>query len=283
MELVKLYADPNYTGLSQTFGVTTLKDVDISRKASSIQVAAFTRVVLYTKDDYGNLGKSLMLDGPINIPDLTNRGFDDNIQSIAVIHNAPPIETRVACCSSNASNAGSCGVYSGNSAECVATMKLFCNAYPERQECKEWCKNNSEFCDASVMQYCEKNPNDPYCSCINSPANKLGLANPKCVDAKCIRGGYLTTNMIKTPCPTIINCEVRNTLVNQGVALATSFSTSQNCSDKPQSELDGGGAPDNTMMIILFVVVVMIAVFLKFSTVSMQKSETYASVSASNV
>lgn len=86
-----------------------------------------------------------------------------------------------------------------------------------------------EICDRAVLSYCELNPNDQYCSCIKSIAAVKGVINPKCVDAACLRTGYLTTNMQSTQCPTVINCEINATLVNSGMSVYTSIPIEQNC------------------------------------------------------
>jgi hypothetical protein len=116
------------------------------------------------------------------------------------------------------------------------TVRLYCLANLDKEECREWCSYNKIACDDAVSNWCATNINDPYCSCINSPLTdaKFGI-NPACNDRKCIDTGYITTNMEITNCPDVTNCEIQSQLLNSGVSLA-GVTINQECGKKEDSQ-----------------------------------------------
>lgn len=118
-------------------------------------------------------------------------------------------------------------------------VKEFCTnpANIDQEFCKIWCNRQKDgTCDSAVTEFCKKNKNHPYCSCINSKlAGRDYNINPKCFDADCLKTGYLTKTMDQTPCPNIVDCAMNIKLANSGVNLAN-FQYNQNCSSST-----GGG------------------------------------------
>jgi hypothetical protein len=104
------------------------------------------------------------------------------------------------------------------------------------------------------------------------------VANPLCVDSKCIATGYATTNMKNTTCPTVIDCSVKATLENSGISIGQSIPIRQNCGDSGTTETTETGVlsslanqfqdgltnlfGDSKMTIVLiFILIVIIAIF----------------------
>ena len=120
------------------------------------------------------------------------------------------------------------------SSNAISYMSNYCSQQKNvgSAECKIWCKQYPQFCDAAVANYCVTNPGDPYCSCINSPAK--GIA--KCVDSTCLTSGYIPTNMANTACPDVVTCTVQANMANAGRSLSQTIPIEQNCG--------GGGSVD---------------------------------------
>ena len=95
--------------------------------------------------------------------------------------------------------------------------------------CQAWCRENTTKCDSAVIAYCDLNPDDAYCACLKSPANTKGIINPRCVDRKCLTTGYMTTGMLQTQCPSMVDCSIQATLNNSGVILSNQIPIQQNC------------------------------------------------------
>jgi hypothetical protein len=120
-----------------------------------------------------------------------------------------------------------CNGISPGSADATMFMADYCGrpTNSPTAECKIWCKQYPQYCDAAVTEYCIVNPADPYCSCITSPAQ--GIA--KCVDNTCLTSGYVPTNMFNVKCPDVVNCTVQAALANAGRAISQSIPIQQNC------------------------------------------------------
>lgn len=228
---VILYKDPNYGGTSVIVGVGRVADIadatGLPRNSlSSLKVAPFTKVTLFSERNLG--GNYVSIEGPAEIPDLRRYadGFNDKTESIVVEHLPPTKDAVVKCCTNNTDPAA-CGPYTAGSSLCDAAIASSCENTMGSSFCQSWCRDHPELCDKQVIAYCAKNPRDPYCACILSKAT--GVANPKCVDDKCVRFGYMTTNMQRTPCPTVIDCSIQATLINNGVSLSTVVPIEQNC------------------------------------------------------
>lgn len=127
-----------------------------------------------------------------------------------------------------------------------ATVQDYCTANIGDPRCRDWCSNlaaaGDGTCDNAVRAWCELNPADKYCACIKSPLQnpKLGI-NPKCNDAKCLAGGYLTQNMKMTACPDITDCSILIPMSNSGVQLA-GVNVTQTCGNKPTVSTGGVGS-----------------------------------------
>lgn len=270
---VILYKDRNYAGTAVELKVgDRFEDIAAATgmprgAVSSIRVAPFVAVTLWSDRVYG--GKSMRIAGPIDIPDLGRYagGFNDKTASVIVESTATDAQL-LKCCKTP--GATGCGDYTYGSPACSRIVGDHCVKNVGDSFCQQWCRNNTEKCDAAVIAWCEKNPGDPYCSCIKSKAGKI--ANPKCVDAKCVRYGYLTTNMERTACPNVIDCSVRAKLINSGVSLATVVPIEQNCggdantSTKVTSSGTGSGvtaapgiSPVVLVMALIFIIIITVA------------------------
>lgn len=258
-----LYKGRNYSDTAVKLGPGRYEDIATASgmprgAVSSIKVAAFTAVTLYSERVFG--GKSIRIQGPDEIPDLSrySTGFDDKTASVIVESTATPA-TLLRCCTTPGMD--KCGDYVAGSPMCEKIVGDHCVANIGSPYCQQWCRKNTERCDSAVIAWCAKNPNDPYCTCINSKAGKI--ANPKCVDAKCIRTGYMTTGMERTACPDIIDCSIRAKLINNGVSLATIVPIQQNCGGTSDTQVTTSqdippattASPSMTILILLFFVV----------------------------
>lgn len=233
---VYICQDPNFTGTCAGLDYGSYYSVHNTTgvgndSITAIRVKPFTKVTVYKDANY--TGDQTTIIGPKEIPDLRNYagGFNDEISSIQVVRQDPDISFQAACCSGEQTG-DQCGEYQPGTATCTASMAKYCSYSNNISDpkCKRFCSDNSAACDSAVIAYCSTHAGDPYCSCINSKANdpRYGV-NPLCIDSACIATGYATTNMKRTPCPTVINCDVKNTLVNSGVVVSQSIPVTQNC------------------------------------------------------
>ncbi len=231
-----VYADENYNGI--TLGLVvgvypSVRNIGIPNDSiTSLRVAAFTKVVLYADDNFA--GTSITLLGPIDIPNLKYYagGFNDATSSISVTALPPTLDFQAGCCRGT-NDAGQCGKYVPGSAACNTTLSQYCSTNMGTAACQQYCRANSAVCDSYVASYCDKNPTDPYCACIKSPAQVKNIYNPKCADSKCLNTGYLTTAMQNSNCPSIVDCSIKTSLENNGVLLSYSVPVQQNCGGNP--------------------------------------------------
>jgi hypothetical protein len=245
-----LYDDENYGGTQWPLNyayIAQLSSAGIPNDAiSSIKVAPFTTVILYSDSSFG--GTSKIIHGPANIPklgDFSDSGgnWDDRTSSLKVLRTLPTPTELITCCSGSAagSTGSTCGQYVAGSSACTSAMLGYCVGvdalgaavgpnHLDQPPCQSWCKQNPTLCDTAVLSYCRgAGSSTPFCSCINSPATTRGLINPKCVDATCIEQGYLTANMMQSNCPNVVNCSIKTDLTNYGVSLAPYVPVEQNC------------------------------------------------------
>lgn len=193
----------------------------------SAKIAAFTKVVFFSEESFG--GKQLAVMGPANIPDLSV-SLGRGAASMIVTRVEPTTDTVRACCFGQSAPA-TCGEYTPGGNSCAGALAKYC-ANPASlgdQNCRTWCANNPTVCDSAVIQYCGMHPTDVFCGCITSQAAVRGIVNPKCVDRKCLNGGYLTAAMQSGACPSIISCDIKLNLMNSGVELGSSIPIQQNC------------------------------------------------------
>lgn len=274
---VQIWSEGSYAGQQLSLDYGTYPDVSkvgfFHDIASSIKVAPFTRVVMYTD---GLSGQSMTIDGPAEIAYLgTYRtGFNDVLSSLIVTKLQPTIQEQLDCCN-GVTSSFKCGSYQPGTITCNTTYAQYCTnpANTGSEFCKSWCMKNPSICDQAVINYCELNPTDQYCSCIKSPANEKGIINPKCVDLQCLKSGYLTTNMQSTNCPSIIDCNVNVALANSGVQLSSMIPIQQNCGDGtktttvtspiPQPNQQSQSADSSSNMIyilIMFLIILFVAI-----------------------
>lgn len=234
---------------------------------SSLTVAPFTKVIIYQNFNFS--GRSVEFIGPRTVNKLTDYSMNDKVSSIKVIRMDPPSDQILNCCNNKDSTWEKCGEYSSlfayhqycpadltraccNDAEfrsgvgakickdifdkgdpaskCPGLYKYHCcDKLGDDPKCQNWFRENPTVCDRAANFYCGENPDDPICSCINSPARSVGVANPLCVDQKCLNTGYVTANMRNTPCPPMVNCDTQTALKNAGVVLSDNTTIVQNC------------------------------------------------------
>jgi hypothetical protein len=104
--------------------------------------------------------------------------------------------------------------YCPASTKCAEYMQSLCSTrFADEGPCKTWCTNRPGQCDAGAIDYCSRNPADPFCACLRSPLAAQGpnaVALPSCFDGKCIAVGYKTAPMLSTNCPSVcqqaLNC-----------------------------------------------------------------------------
>lgn len=296
-----IYQDDNYRGTSASLqygdyysvrNTTGLSNDSIT----SVRVKPFTRVILY--DDAYYSGRSLVVDGPKDIPNLKNYAGDmnDTISSIRVIRMEPSLNAKVNCCTGV--SGGNCGEFVPGSARCSSVMAEYCSNPTNigTNICKTWCRDNTTVCDSAVIAWCASHPSDPYCTCINSKATGI---NPTCVDKACIETGYATTNMKTIKCPDQINCTVKNELYNNGVSVFTQIPIEQDCgggsptgntaNDSVSTGAGIGGLLEgvqnwatalmpNTLLLIVFIMFVFIAIYLAITGFMGEKAGAWSRV-----
>lgn len=83
----------------------------------------------------------------------------------------------------------------------AATGRLCKGSNLDKPLCRELCQKYGT-CDESVKAYCtlEKNKYDPYCSCVNIPADSQ---IPRCMDPVCSSLGYQPYNIRNQTCPNL--------------------------------------------------------------------------------
>jgi hypothetical protein len=257
---------------------------------SSVKIAPFTRVILYT--DTGLRGQQLVLDGPAQIPDLarvTDSGgnWDDRTSSLAVI-STPPTPQQISSCCLGTATSYDCGQYVAGSQVCTEALRGYCTGTnsvggkvgaPNMNlpTCQSWCKLNPTICDSAAIDYCSTpqgsitqlggpgGSGTAFCSCLNSPAVSKNIINPKCADRKCIDTGYLTTNMQQANCPNIIDCSIQANLANSGVEIARSVAIDQSCGNAPgatTTSTTNTPTPTNTTSPNTVTILVFLAVFI---------------------
>ncbi len=194
---------------------------------SSMVIAPFTKVTLF--EDNGFLGANIAFTGPRSIPRLGDLGWEDRVSSLKIVRVEPTDTQKMNCCQ-GITPAYQCGEYAPGSATCSTATAAYCNASRLGEAyCQSWCKQNPAQCDTAAAAYCEANPSVPFCSCLKSPAAIKNIANPKCVDKTCLESGYLSSAMLATNCPAVVDCSISTALANSGVVLANNTSIQQNC------------------------------------------------------
>ena len=132
---------------------------------------------------------------------------------------------------------------------------------------------NPAVCDQHMIQFCTNNPDSSYCTCLTSPIKQF---NPLCVDGECLKGGYVTQNMTKLPCPNVIDCTTQILLGEAGRDISLGQNQIiQNCGRPPSDDTNGGNdippippAPPasnpvlnqtTTILVLIFLLVLFIA------------------------
>lgn len=243
---VVLWIDANFLNGQAVAGYGNYSSMTLlnmpNGKLSSIKIAPFTKVRLYSQQNF--LGDMLELVGATMVANLTTLGFNDKTNSLQVIYVPPTLAEQVACC--RGQSTGQCGAWVAGSQACDNTFLQYCagttNGVSNMDApCKAWASQNTAIADPLVINYCKSHPTDPFCYCINSPAQSKQIMNPKCIDANCIKYGYQTTSMQQAPCPNIITCNMQVDLANAGTQLGNSIQLEQGCGNNGTTT--GGGAP----------------------------------------
>lgn len=225
------YTDVDYGGAAYSPGFGSFATVgQYGDKFRSLQISPFVTVTIYRDSNFG--GSNITLTGPQQIRDIYDydRTYNRSISSLSVKDTGPSRDTIVGCCSGD-SSAG-CYSYVPGSAACSGAMVKACSAANMNDPaCQSWCRSNPGKCDAAMLTYCKNNPSDPICACINSKALDL-IGNPACIDRACTLSGYMTSNMLKVPCPDVISCTIQANLANSGVSALNTTKFEQNCGQK---------------------------------------------------
>lgn len=130
------------------------------------------KMILFASNDFSSegfisIGTSMMLinKGRTNFGntvDSFNGSWD--FSRFQLISPPQDIELTIANCKSNLTNA--------NSESCTNIMKQQCTANDIKSTsggvCSSWCNSNPELCDVIKVRYCQTNPDDTFCDCINS-------------------------------------------------------------------------------------------------------------------
>lgn len=224
---LQVWDGPNFTGNTVTFAYGLYPDVSKAGVAldsiQSVRVGAFTQVQLFRSLGFAGYFTTIM--GTQNIPDLNvfESGAGSSTRSIQVTRVVATNQTIMNCCA-GVNPADRCGEYTPGSGSCAGKLSSYCRGTNTMlPECKDYCAANPMECDESMMMYCGGKPTDPACSCLTSPAARLGL-NPYCTDAKCQATGYAPASMKAKSCATA-DCDTRDKLATYGVALATAYAT----------------------------------------------------------
>ena len=264
-----IFEDTGYRGLKMELTVGSYSNIGLmgfpNDAISSIKVGHWTEVTIY--EDSAFRGRSYTITGPKEIPDLSrvaaNWGLEDSVTSLKVVAIAPPLTKQMACCKGT-DLASTCAEFQPGSGACEAAMGLYCTADKLGEpQCQEWCSTNN--CDGAVVEYCQKHPEDVYCSCVLSTVAAKNIVNPKCVDETCLRHGYLTQNMRQTLCPTVINCDMQVAIEQSGTSVFSSIPLEQNCgvdanTTQTVTETRSSASESNWLLyLLLFVLVIMIA------------------------
>lgn len=102
--------------------------------------------------------------------------------------------------------------------------------------CPDGFTPQSYTCDRFMTSWCQTHPNDSRCSCVMSE-----MTCPNKFDKNCMNNnGYRTTDMVKTPCPSIMNCTQFLGLSPGAQNIASNVE--QNCTSK----ISGSGAAPGT-------------------------------------
>jgi hypothetical protein len=286
-----IYKDKSYGGVFANLTYGNYGDLGTStgvprNSISSLRIQPFVKVTLYTETYF--TGKMFVIIGPSDMPDLSlfYGNINDTIASIKVEAITPSLITQVNCCRGQTPSY-QCGPYMPSSQTCTESLREYSTQNLHLNESKEWCKSHPELCDTAVIGYCQRYPDDPYCSCINSPANVKGVVNPKCVDRKCITSGYLTSSMLATPCPTVINCDIQTQLYNSGVVLSNQIPIQQNCGTTGTMTSSVTTIPtsststNNVKYIIVFLLIIFVIVMaIVFAALAISWGDTSASASS---
>lgn len=139
----------------------------------------------------------------------------------------------------------------------IAEMVCSNPANIENNKCKDWCRQNSGKCDIAASEFCEKNPEDPFCTCLTSPVTKY---NPACVDAQCIGSGYINASMKTMPCPNIVDCSTQIELQTGGRTTTGDITAVQNCGMDGETPVPTPTTGPNYMLILLFVFILIVII-----------------------
>lgn len=125
------------------------------------------------------------------------------------------------------------------------------------KNCQDWVRasDSQGQIDDVMTSYCQSNPTDSLCACINSE-----IPCPNKFDMKCVQSGYETTDMMKVTCPNVLNCTQFLSLSPGAQALATNVQ--QNCSatsgNVPTSVTNSSALWTSNEYVIMFAILLLI-------------------------
>lgn len=211
-------------------------------------------------------------------------GDNTNSLSLSLIN---PNQVRFDCCTS-AKSGPLCGtLYSDTgSTLCKGLVANACALDVSSAYCQNYALSNPGTCDVAAAAYCKKNPTASFCNCINSKVVAMPGSNaPNCLDAQCLKSGYVTSAMKNTKCPDIVNCTVQAQILSSGVTLNAGIPVTQNCGNNtttttttpvtvvPPAQIPAStvGTISSTYYIYLFIIFI-VAIFLGIGLFTSGKS-----------
>jgi hypothetical protein len=125
-----------------------------------------------------------------------------------------------------------------NDSYVIGQTAKYCNNI-NKTGCKEFCQKNPGQCDVAAAEYCKYALSDPFCKCINSPANQYDAGSATCVDKDCINNAsYRTATMKQISQCSVVNCNVIWNLEAGGNFNIADNDFVQNCRNE---QTTGGG------------------------------------------
>jgi hypothetical protein len=176
---------------------------------------------------------------------------------------------------------------SGTHGGAVSSMKVHCGDFTQAQKgiyttegkvnccmglyegdnCPQGLSPQSSQCDQLITSWCQTHPNDPRCSCVMSE-----MTCPNKFDTNCIRkNGYQTSGMVKTPCPSVMNCTQFLSLSPGSQAVATNVD--QTCSSGTTTKTNASEAGSSTYYIIMFLILMFIIIIATYFYLGGEKIE----------
>lgn len=177
------------------------------------------------------------------------------------IHSLAPVCSSIVqsnCAGSNIFTQPLCKNWAAKNPDLAFNIKkTFCTSDKIKtdQNCRNFVANEAQgkIDDIMVLDYCQKNPTDPLCSCIISE-----FICPNKFDSRCIqKGGYKTKDMATTVCPSVLNCTQQINISPD--ALSFGVNVEQNCGSNDTGQ-NSTFKFDQNIIILIFIFIILIAI-----------------------